>query len=91
MRRFSKLFMGQAAPALHALHSAARAEEDEQGGVEGGADVEATVDGLRAPPSLATTPLGGNGGATYRQAQALLEGYHFAANNASESWAALSR
>jgi len=89
MRRFSKLFMGQAAAALYALHGADRAEEEEKEGIRG---AEANVNGLRQSPSHAMKPLGGGSSSqTYRQALALLEGSHFAGNNASESWAALSR
>lgn len=48
MRRFSKLFTGQAAPALNALRSALLVEEEnEDDDDKGAADVRATLEGLR--------------------------------------------
>lgn len=85
MRRFSKLFMGQAAPVLHALSSAAEA----QAAAEASPAAEAAP-GLHSGSGSALEPLGG-GGFTYRRALAVLQGPRFATNNASHAWAALSK
>jgi hypothetical protein len=81
MRRFSKLFMGQAAPVLHALSSAAAAEAS---------PAAEAAPGLHSGSGLELEPLGG-GGFTYRRALAVLQGPRFATNNASHAWAALSK
>jgi len=89
MRRFSKLFTGQAAPALNALHSALLVEEDNEVDTDKrAAGVRATLGGLGAhDPSRSHV----GSSSTYRQALTLLESSDFAGYNASKSWAALSR